>query len=111
RRYNAVITAAAADPRVALVDLAAATALLASSPPGTVAFGGTTVDLRTPGDDYHDLFLADGIHLGTIGQSIIAGLFAEAIDTKFGAHLKPISPQQAVRYARRVQFRAGHRTG
>jgi phospholipase/lecithinase/hemolysin len=106
RRYNAVIAAAAGNPRVALVDLAAATAPLASSPSATAAYGGTTVDLRTPGDDYHDLFLADGVHLGSIGQSIIADLFAEAIDTKFGAHLAPISPRQAVRYARRVDLGA-----
>jgi phospholipase/lecithinase/hemolysin len=109
RRYDAVIAAAAGDPRVALVDLASATAPLASSPSATAAFGGTTVDLRTPGDDYHDLFLADGVHLGTIGQSLIADLFAEAIDTKFGAHLAPISPRQAVRYARRVDLGAVHR--
>src|SRR5262245_6776121 len=108
RRYSAVITAAAGNPRVALVDLASATAPLASSPAATAAFG-STVNLRTPGDDYHDLFLADGVHLGTIGQSFIADLFAEAIDTKFGAHLAPISPRQAVRYARRVYLGAVHR--
>jgi phospholipase/lecithinase/hemolysin len=109
RGYNAVITAAAGNPRVALVDLASATGPLASDPASTAAFGGTTVNLRTPGDDYHDLFLSDGIHLGTIGQSFIADLFAQAIDTKFGAHLAPISPRQAVRYARQVYLGAVHR--
>ena len=111
QRYDTVITAAAEDPRVALVDLASATASLASNPSATVAFDGTTVNLRTPGDDYHDFFLADDIHVGTIGQSIIADLFAEAIDTKFGAHLVPISPREAVRYAERVQLLAEHKTG
>jgi phospholipase/lecithinase/hemolysin len=110
RRYDAVIASAATNPRVALVDLAAATAPLASSPTGTFVFGGTTINLLTPGDDFHDFFLADGIHLGTIGQSIIADLFAEAIDTKFGANLRLINPGEAVRYARRVQLRAAHRT-
>jgi phospholipase/lecithinase/hemolysin len=111
QRYDAVIAAAAEDPRVTLVDLAAATAPLASNTTGTATFGGTTVNLVTPGDDYHDFYLADGVHLGTIGQSFIANLFAEAIDSKFGAHLKPISPREVVRYAKEVQRHAEHGAG
>jgi hypothetical protein len=57
------------------------------------------------------LFLADGVHLGTIGPSFIADLFAEAIDSTFGAHLAPIGPREVVRFARRVQLGAEHRKG
>ena len=42
-------------------------------------------DLATPGDDYHHFFLADGIHIGTVAQGLIADAFIGAIDAKFGA--------------------------
>jgi hypothetical protein len=103
QRYDAVIAAEASNPRVAVVDLAGVTTLLASSPTGTFTYGGTTVNLLTPGDDYHDFFLADGIHVGTIGQSIIADLFVQAVDSKFGASVRLVSPEQAVRYARLIE--------
>jgi hypothetical protein len=105
-RYDALVAAEASNPRVALVDLASATSLLASSPTGTFTYGGATINLLTPGDDYHDFFLADGIHVGTVGESIIANLFVQSVDSKFGAGLAPISPRLAVRYAQAIGHRA-----
>ncbi len=107
--YNAMITSlAASNSRVALVNLAAVTAQLESSPTGTFSFGGVTVNLNTPGENFHDYFLGDGLHSGTIAQGIYADTFAEAIDQKFGADLIPISPRAIVRYAAKVEILNAH---
>ena len=105
--YNKLIGAvAASNDRVALLDLNAVTKQAAGSPTGTLPFGGQTIVLRTPSDDYHSFFLADGIHVGTIGQGIIAEEFALAVDQKFGAQLFPPSPQEVVRYAVAIRKQA-----
>lgn len=103
RKYNAVIRAAAHDPRVALADLAGAAAGLFQGQVATTRFGGVTIDLATPGDDYHHAFLADGIHVGTVVQGVIADAFIKAIDAKFGARVAQLSPTQIVDFARNVR--------
>lgn len=109
QKYNASIAAVAAtSDRIALVDLAGVTAQTASSPTGTISFGGRTISLVTPGDNYHDFFLADGIHVGTVAQGIIADLFALAVDIKFGGQLFPPTPQEIIHYARAIQLQAQH---
>lgn len=107
--YNGLIaTVAKSSNRIALVDLAAATRQTATSGSGSLSFGGESIDVRTPGDDYHHFFLADSLHVGTVGQGIIAELFALSIDQKFGAQLSPPSQQEIVRLAAQVQRQAGH---
>jgi hypothetical protein len=107
KQYNASIAAVVAtSPRVAEVDLAGITAKLASNPSGTASFGGQTISLTTAGNDYHDFFLADGIHIGTIGQGIIADEFALTVDSHFGGQLFPPTPQEIVHYAQVVQRHA-----
>jgi phospholipase/lecithinase/hemolysin len=108
--YNDTIKAsvAAAGPRVTLVDLAAATEQLASSP-SEVPFGGITINLVTPGDSPSHFFLADGIHIGTVGQGLIANMFISAVDTSFGAQIAPLMPSQIVHYAQLVWYRVHHR--
>jgi hypothetical protein len=100
---NLIRTTAASNPRVALADLAGVLAQLQAGATGpTTSFGGITVNLTTPGDDYHNFFLADLIHIGTLGQTLVADTFATAIDTKFAANLFPVTPQEAVPFARSV---------
>jgi phospholipase/lecithinase/hemolysin len=108
--FNDAIKAsvAAAGPRVTLVDLAAATEQLAGSP-SEVEFGGITINLVTPGDSYNHFFLADGIHIGTVGQGLIASMFINAVDAAFGAHIAPLTPTQIVSYAKVVWYRVHHR--
>lgn len=102
--YNATIQATASGTnRVAVVDLATQAAQLTSSPTGKVSFGGATIDVKTPGNNYHDLFLADGIHLGTVGQGIIANDFISAINLRFGAKIEPLTARQIVAFARNVR--------
>ncbi|WP_165226984.1 SGNH/GDSL hydrolase family protein [Aquisphaera insulae] len=101
--FNAKVTAiAASSPRIALVDLASITKQLAIAP-SSVPFGGTTIDLTTPGNDYHHFFLSDQIHVGTVGQGLIANAFVNAVDARFGLHVKPLTPTQIVAFAKRVR--------
>jgi hypothetical protein len=107
--YNGVIRGlASSSPRVALVDLAAINQQLGQVPGASVPFGGTTINLATVGDDYHDFFLADGLHPGTVAQGIIADLFLNAFNDHFGTAVRPLSPAEIVRYAARVQYRIRH---
>lgn len=106
--YNTEIRTYAQQPNIALADLAAITAQLTTNTTGTVQFGGTTINLVTPGNDYHNFFLADGLHIGTVGQGIIADTIVQALDTKFDAQLFPIPPNMIVRYAAAVQHNAMH---
>ncbi len=110
--YNAVVSSLGANPRIAVVDLASAvSASLGSAVNGTIQVAGQTINLVVPGDDYHNFFLADGIHPGTVGQGVIADTFAEAIDNKFDAQLIPITPQEIIRYAQKVQITSSHPKG
>jgi hypothetical protein len=105
--FNAKLTATvAANPRIALVDLATLTQQLATSPP-LVPYGGVTIDLVTPGNDYHHFFLGDGIHVGTVAQGLIANAFVNAVNTQFGLHIHPLTSTQIVRFAQLAQSPAG----
>lgn len=107
-QYNATIQAlAASDPRIALVDLASQTTELTQLAGASVPFGGTSISLATPGDNYHDFFLADGLHIGTVGQGLIANDFVEAIDAHFGTRVEPLTAQQIGAFARRVDSTEG----
>jgi lysophospholipase L1-like esterase len=102
-RYNAQIRRVAkGSSRIALADLASATSALTNAPASSAPFGGVTIDLRSPGNDYHHFFLADGIHVGTVGQGIIADTFVAAVNARFGARLGSLSQSQIVQFARRV---------
>jgi phospholipase/lecithinase/hemolysin len=101
--YNANIRLiAATQPRVALADLAAESSALATAGP-SASFGGTTITLTTSSNDYHSFFLADGLHVGTVGQGIIANSFLAALDTKFGAGVNVFTPEGIVGLAQHAQ--------
>ena len=111
-QFNAFIHSLNASPRVAVADLATLTnQAVASSTNGTITFGGQSINLVVPGDDYHNFFLADGLHAGTVAQGIIADTFVEAIDAKYGEQLFPVTPQEIIRYAQRVQTTSAHPRG
>jgi hypothetical protein len=69
---------------------------------GSVRFGGMALDLARRGDDFHHLFLADSVHLGTVFQGMVADAFVGAVDT-LGAHVRPLSPEHLVWFARHVR--------
>lgn len=110
--FNSFVESLGSNPRIAVVDLAGAVNLeLASATNGTITVAGQTIHLTTVGDDYHNFFLADGIHPGTVGQGVIADTFVESIDNKFGVQLIPITPQEIIRYAQKVQVTSSHSKG
>ena len=106
QQYNQlIISTANSNPRIALDDLAGLSQNLIqqAGSTGTLPYGGTTISLTTPGDNYHDFFLADGIHVGTVVQGVIADSFINAVDSKFGLKVPPLSPQSIVRFAAHVR--------
>jgi hypothetical protein len=106
QRYNTLVrVTAAGNPRVAVVDIAGMMTQLfqEAGPNGTVPFANARLNLGGPGDEWHHLFLADRMHFGTVFQGMIADAFIAAVDTAFGAHLAHLTPQQILRFARRVQ--------
>ncbi len=100
-QVNAAIKAfVAADPaRLAVADFAAAAAAFAAP---TYTLGRFTINATTPGDKPRDLFLADGVHPGTVGQAVLANTFVAAIDTSFGGTIKPLTTRQIAEDARLV---------
>jgi hypothetical protein len=100
--YNTALAAQlAGNARVALVDLNASAGSALSQK--TITFGGQTIDVQTPGDDYHHLFLADGLHIGTIGQAEVANAYIAAADEKFNAGIAPLSEAEIVQFAKSTQ--------
>jgi hypothetical protein len=99
-----ILALGASNPRVAVADLASESTALSTSGP-TVRFGGTTINLTTTSEDYHSFFLADGLHVGTVAQGIIADTIVEALDAKFHAGVTPLTPTQIVSLAKLVQLR------
>ena len=97
-QVNAALKAfATTDARLAIADFAAASTAF-STP--TYTIGRFQIDTTTPGDTPRHLFLADGIHPGTVGQGLLANTFIAAIDTRFGQRIKPLTDHQILVDAR-----------
>ncbi len=93
-QVNTAIRAfATADTRLAVADFAAAATAFAAP---TYTVGKVKLDTTTPGDGPRHLFLADGIHPGTVGQGLLANTFVAAIDASFGQAIKPLTPHQVL---------------
>lgn len=103
-RINARVQAlAASEPgRAAVADLNASFLDLErqASPTGKVRVGKAIIDVRTTGNEYRHLFLGDGVHIGTVAQGYLANLFVQAVDSSFGARVKPLKPAEIIRVAR-----------
>jgi hypothetical protein len=99
--YDAALAAAfASNNRVGILDLTSLQRTELSQQPITI--DGLTIDPTTPGDDINHLFLADGIHAGTIAQGTLANAYIDILDQKFNAGITPLSPAEIVTYAQEV---------
>jgi phospholipase/lecithinase/hemolysin len=107
-QFNTLVESLAANPRVALVDLATVANQTAGNPIGLIPFGGQIINVKVPSNDYHSFFLADNLHVGTVAQGIIADEFVLALEQKFNTQLFPPTPQEIIRYAQLIQNRASH---
>lgn len=93
--------------RVAVVDIAGPFQQVGNLVAGgttEVPYGGTVLRLNTVGDDLHNLFLGDGIHLGTIGQGQIANQILTTFNTAFGARFRLLTPNEIVKFATSRQY-------
>ncbi|HSV14761.1 MAG TPA: SGNH/GDSL hydrolase family protein [Tepidisphaeraceae bacterium] len=103
--YNAALAAAfAGNAHVAIIDVNTVANGLVSSP--TLKIGGQTIDTQTPGDEFHHLFLNDGLHVGTVGQALIANGFISALDTQFSANISPLSEGEIIKIAQDAEAAA-----
>jgi hypothetical protein len=99
--YNqALASAVAGNKRIALVDLNSLSKQIFSGSGLTV--DGIPINVTTPGDQYNDLFLADGLHLGTVGQGLLANAFVAAADTHFNAGIAPLTEAEIIQSAKSV---------
>ena len=94
-QVNASIKAFAATDtaRVAVADFAAAAA---SFDAPTYAVGRFAIDTAAAGNKPRDLFVADGIHIGTVAQALLADTFVATINASFGQSIKPLTTRQVV---------------
>lgn len=103
-KYNARVKALAAEQpgQIAVVDLNALYTSLATATAATgkLKVGNQTIDARTPSDDPRHLFLADGLHIGTVGQGLVANAFVQAYDSTFGTTIRPLRPAEILRQAK-----------
>jgi lysophospholipase L1-like esterase len=100
RRFNAGLRGLARrSPRVGLADLELEARVAEALFPRFIAVGGKRVDRASPGNDPSHLFLADGRHIGTIGQGLIAQRFARAAFVHFGIGIPPLSHREIVALA------------
>lgn len=73
---------------------------------GRLALEYDSVDLSARGTDYHDFFLPDGTHLGTVGQALVANGVVNAINSQHADRLKPIGRTQILAMASLVDSTA-----
>jgi phospholipase/lecithinase/hemolysin len=103
RRFNAQVRAiAAADGRVALIDLDLTARLASLLGEESVLVAGRRLDRRGAGNDPDHFFLADVRHPGTLGQGLMAQLLIEAVNAKFGAGIEPLGPRELIALAESV---------
>ncbi len=69
---------------------------------GSFSFGGKSISVTTAGDSYKDLFLADGLHLGTVGQGILADLIAQTADSAFNSRIRLLTTSQILQAAKHL---------
>jgi hypothetical protein len=72
---------------------------------------GVAIDRDVPANDPTHLWLADGIHAGTIGQALLANVFIDAVNEEFGAGIKRFRPPEILREAGVPSAARGTRSG
>ena len=75
------------DPRIALADLEREASIADRLLPAAIRLPGLRVELEAAGNGPGRFFLADGRHLGTFGQGLIAQRMIHAANARFGLRL------------------------
>jgi phospholipase/lecithinase/hemolysin len=100
-RFNAQIKAIAArDPRITILDLDMATKVANLFSRDRIIIAGLPLDRTQPSNRLDAFFLADSRHPGTMGQGLLAKMFVETINQRFGAGIPPLSETEVLAFAR-----------
>jgi len=67
-----------------------------------VSFAGRAVDRDRPGNSLDRLFLADGRHLGTSGQGVLAKFLVDALNARCAAGIRPLDEREIIAYAEAI---------
>jgi lysophospholipase L1-like esterase len=95
RRYNAHIKGLRArDRRIAVVDLFLSQQAARMLAPRGLTLAGRRIIQDRPGNDVDHLFLADGRHLGTVGQGLMARLFVATLNARFDGRIRPLEDRE-----------------
>lgn len=101
-RYNAQVRALAIDRRAALLDLDLVTRASMLVGRDHVKLAGRRLDRSRPSNDPSHVFLADRRHMGTIGQGVLARMFLDLLNVRFGAGIAPLTDEELVGLAESV---------
>ncbi|WP_158633539.1 SGNH/GDSL hydrolase family protein [Tautonia sociabilis] len=100
RRFNAGLRGLVRrSARVGLADLELEARVAEAVLPRFVRVGGRWIDRQEPGNGPGHLFLADGRHVGTVGQGLIAQRFVRSAFVQFGLGIRPLSHREIVALA------------
>jgi lysophospholipase L1-like esterase len=91
--------------RVVLVDINQLLAEVTGARPYVI--DGFELDCIHASDDPQHLFLADGFHVGTIGQGLVANRFLDAINAGFDTDIPLLSEREIIRIAASVPKPSG----
>lgn len=86
------------DSRIAVADVAGEVQKMVASP--TLTLGPAKISTDKTGDDPNYLFLADGLHLGTAAQGLVANSFIRTLASAFGFKIKPLTIGQILSKAK-----------
>jgi phospholipase/lecithinase/hemolysin len=96
-RYNVQIRSyVATGPRLAILDLDLAERAASLVSPDYVYVAGRRLDRHHPGNDLDHFFLADVRHPGTLGQSLMARMFVDMVNARFGDGITPLGAREVL---------------
>lgn len=96
-RFNAQIRALAArSERIALLDFDLAVQFANRLSQDSILAAGRILSRTRPGNEPDCFFLADSRHPGTLGQTLLAQMFIETVNVKFGARIPTLSAREAL---------------
>jgi phospholipase/lecithinase/hemolysin len=105
RTYNAQIRTLAAGGRAALIDLDLATRAANLLSRDHVLVSGLRLDRRRPANRLDHFFLADVRHPGTLGQGLMARMFIEVLNARFGMKIEPLGDREVLAFAQSLSPR------
>jgi hypothetical protein len=100
RRFNASLRSMAlGNPRIAIADLDLNARIANVVSRDFIPLGGRRIDRTHPGESALSAFLEDRRHAGTVGQALLARVFVQTVNTRFGVGIEPFTDQEILAIA------------